>query len=29
VQLIRASRLKLNGCGYLPIEAVDAIRAPQ
>lgn len=26
---IRAGKLKLNGCGYLPIEAVDAIRAPQ
>ena len=26
---IRAGRLKLNGCGYLPIEAIDAIRAPQ
>lgn len=26
---IRAGRLKLNGCGYLPIEAVDAIRASQ
>jgi hypothetical protein len=24
---IRAGRLKLNGCGYLPIEAIDAIRA--
>lgn len=26
---IRAGRLKLNGCGYLPIEAVDALRASQ
>lgn len=26
---IRSGRLKLNGCGYLPIEAVDALRAPQ
>jgi predicted transcriptional regulator len=26
---IRAGKLRLNGAGYLPIEAVDAIRAPQ
>lgn len=26
---IRAGRLKLNQCGMLPIEAIDAIRAPQ
>lgn len=26
---IRAGKLKLNNCGQLPIEAVDAIRAPQ
>ncbi len=25
---IRSRRLKLNDCGLLPIEAVDAIRAP-
>lgn len=24
---IRAGKLKLNGCGYLPIEAIDAIRS--
>lgn len=26
---IHAGKLKLNRCGMLPIEAVDAIRAPQ
>lgn len=26
---IRAGRLRLNRCGYLPIEAVDEMRAPQ
>jgi hypothetical protein len=26
---IRAGLLRLNGCGYLPIEAIDAIRASQ
>ena len=26
---IRSGRLKLNRCGQLPIEAVDAMRAPQ
>ncbi len=26
---IRAGKLRLNGGGYLPIEAVDAIRASQ
>ena len=26
---IRAGKLKLNDCGHLPIETVDAIRAPQ
>jgi excisionase family DNA binding protein len=26
---IRAGHLKLNRCGYLPIEDVDAVRAPQ
>lgn len=26
---IRSGRLKLNRCGQLPIEAVDAIRSPQ
>ena len=26
---IRAGKLKLNSGGYIPIEAVDAIRAPQ
>lgn len=26
---IRAGKLKLNRCGMLPIEAVDAARAPQ
>jgi hypothetical protein len=26
---IRAGKLKLNGGGYLPIEAVDAIRSSQ
>lgn len=26
---IRAGRLKLNRCGMLPIEAIDAMRAPQ
>lgn len=26
---IIAGRLKLNGCGLLPIETVDALRAPQ
>lgn len=26
---IRAGKLKLNNAGNLPIEAVDAIRAPQ
>lgn len=26
---IRAGKLTLNGCGYLAIEAVDALRAPQ
>lgn len=26
---IRAGRLKLNRCGMLPIEAIDAIRAPR
>jgi hypothetical protein len=25
---IRSGRLKLNSCGHLPIEAIDAIRAP-
>ena len=25
---IRTGRLKLNSCGHLPIEAIDAIRAP-
>ncbi len=24
-----SGKLKLNGCGQIPIEAVDAIRAPQ
>jgi hypothetical protein len=26
---IRAGKLKLNGGGYVPIEMIDAIRAPQ
>lgn len=26
---IKAGKLRLNGSGYLPIEAVDAIRASQ
>lgn len=26
---IVAGKLKLNGCGQIPIEAVDAIRSPQ
>jgi predicted transcriptional regulator len=26
---IRAGKLKLNGCGYLPIDAVDEIRSSQ
>lgn len=26
---IRAGHLRLNKCGQLPIESVDAIRAPQ
>lgn len=26
---IQAGRLKLNRCGYLPIESVDAMRAPE
>jgi predicted DNA-binding protein (UPF0251 family) len=26
---IVAGKLKLNGCGLVPIEAVDALRAPQ
>lgn len=26
---IRAGKLKLNRCGMIPIEAVDAARAPQ
>lgn len=26
---VRSGRLKLNRCGQLPIEAVDAMRAPQ
>ena len=26
---IRAGKLKFNACGRLPIEAVDAMRAPQ
>ena len=26
---IRSGRLKLNGCGLLPIEAIDVIRSSQ
>jgi DNA-directed RNA polymerase specialized sigma24 family protein len=26
---IRAGRMKLNKCGMVPIEVVDALRAPQ
>lgn len=26
---IRTGRLRLNRCGYVPIEAVDEMRAPQ
>jgi predicted DNA-binding protein (UPF0251 family) len=26
---IRSGRMKLNGCGLLPIEALDAIRSSQ
>lgn len=26
---VAAGKLPLNGCGLIPVEAVDAIRAPQ